>query len=66
VLSSYIDVYIMICVNGIASLCPELGLNYLAMLDVAIDVAKGMEHLHSLSTLHTDLKVWAPRHILKS
>ncbi|GAX74399.1 hypothetical protein CEUSTIGMA_g1847.t1 [Chlamydomonas eustigma] len=34
----------------------EFGLNYLAMLDIAIDVAKGMEHLHSLDTLHTDLK----------
>jgi serine/threonine protein kinase len=31
--------------------------NYLAVLDTAIDIAQGMAHLHSLNILHSDLKV---------
>lgn len=31
------------------------GLNYLAILDTAADVAKAMLHLHSLNVLHSDL-----------
>lgn len=31
------------------------GLNYLAVLDTAADVAKAMLHLHSLNVLHSDL-----------
>ncbi|GFH10260.1 mitogen-activated protein kinase kinase kinase MLT, partial [Haematococcus lacustris] len=32
------------------------GLNYRAVLDTALDVAKAMLHLHSLNILHADLK----------
>ncbi|KAL6760519.1 kinase-like domain-containing protein [Haematococcus lacustris] len=32
------------------------GLNYRAVLDTALDVAKAMLHLHSLNVLHADLK----------
>jgi hypothetical protein len=31
------------------------GLNYLAILDTAADVAKAMLHLHSVNVLHSDL-----------
>lgn len=31
------------------------GINYLAILDTAADVAKAMLHLHSLNVLHSDL-----------
>jgi hypothetical protein len=31
------------------------GVNYLAILDTAADVAKAMLHLHSLNVLHSDL-----------
>ncbi len=34
------------------------GLNYLAILDIAIDIAKGMEHLHASNMVHSHLKVW--------
>ena len=30
--------------------------NYLAVLDIAIDIAKGMLHLHSCNIIHSDLK----------
>ena len=32
-------------------------LNYRAVLETALDVAKGMMHLHSLDLVHSDLKV---------
>lgn len=36
--------------------CPAGGgVNYLAVLDTAADVAKAMLHLHSLNVLHSDL-----------
>jgi serine/threonine protein kinase len=31
------------------------GVNYLAVLDTAADVAKAMLHLHSCNVLHSDL-----------
>ena len=31
--------------------------NYRAVLDVALDVARGMQHLHSCNIIHADLKV---------
>lgn len=39
-------------------------LNYRAVLDIALDVAKGMQHLHSCNVIHTDLK--APNILLQS
>ncbi len=33
-------------------------LNYHAILDTALDVAKAMCHLHAMNVLHSDLKVW--------
>ena len=33
------------------------GLNYSAMLDIAINVAGAMSHLHSKGVLHSDIKV---------
>ena len=36
------------------------GVNYVAVLETASEVAKGMLHLHSLNILHGDLKVRAP------
>jgi serine/threonine protein kinase len=35
----------------------SLGLNYQAVLDTALDIAKGMAHLHSMGLVHSDLKV---------
>lgn len=32
------------------------GLNYRAILDTALDVAKAMCHLHAMNVLHSDLK----------
>ena len=32
-------------------------LNYHAILDTALDVAKAMCHLHAMNVLHSDLKV---------
>ena len=32
-------------------------LNYHAILDTALDVAKAMTHLHAMNVLHSDLKV---------
>jgi serine/threonine protein kinase len=34
----------------------DAGINYRAILDTALDVAKAMLHLHSLNVLHADLK----------
>lgn len=31
------------------------GVNYLAILETAADIAKAMLHLHSLNVLHSDL-----------
>lgn len=36
-------------------LLPDGGINYLAILDTAADVAKAMLHLHSVNVLHSDL-----------
>jgi serine/threonine protein kinase len=36
---------------------PTAGLNYPAILDTALDVARAMAHLHGLNVLHGDLKV---------
>lgn len=33
------------------------GLNYKAILETAVDVAKAMVHLHLANVLHSDLKV---------
>ena len=30
---------------------------YVAVLDTALDIATGMQHLHSLNVVHSDLKV---------
>ncbi len=35
----------------------QTGLNYQAILDTALDVAKAMTHLHAMNVLHGDLKV---------
>ena len=35
----------------------DLGLNYLAILDTAIDIAMGMCYLHDRQIIHSDLKV---------
>ena len=35
------------------------GLNYAAILDTALDIAKAMLHLHAADILHGDLKVGA-------
>ena len=54
--------------RGITSNCTSRGgkankdtthveVNYSAVLDTAIDIAKGMCHLHSLNIIHGDLKV---------
>jgi serine/threonine protein kinase len=40
--------------GGIFKLGPD-GVNYLAVLDTAADVAKAMLHLHSCNVLHSDL-----------
>ncbi|GAX78336.1 hypothetical protein CEUSTIGMA_g5778.t1 [Chlamydomonas eustigma] len=34
----------------------RLSVNYRAVLDVALDVARGMAHLHSMGLVHSDLK----------
>ncbi len=34
-----------------------MGLNYLAMLELALDIAKGMAHLHKMGVVHANLKV---------
>jgi serine/threonine protein kinase len=39
---------------GIFKLGPD-GVNFLAVLDTAADVAKAMLHLHSCNVLHSDL-----------
>jgi serine/threonine protein kinase len=36
---------------------PNGGVNYLAVLDTAADVCKGMLQLHALNVIHSDLKV---------
>ncbi|GAX78317.1 hypothetical protein CEUSTIGMA_g5759.t1 [Chlamydomonas eustigma] len=35
---------------------PDRAVNYLAVLDTAADIARGMAHLHSSNILHSDLK----------
>ena len=35
----------------------DSGLNYIAILETAADVAKGMLHLHNHQVIHADLKV---------
>ena len=37
--------------------------NYLAVLETAADVARGMDHLHSQGILHADLKVESVNHV---
>jgi serine/threonine protein kinase len=41
------------------------GLNYLAILDTAIDIAKGMSHLHDHHVIHSDLKVCEWSHFMQ-
>jgi hypothetical protein len=41
--------------DGLAAVAENGGINYLAILDTAADVAKAMLHLHSLNVLHSDL-----------
>ena len=43
---------------GSADISSDDGLNYVAILETAIDVARGMLHLHSHNVIHADLKVW--------
>ena len=33
-------------------------MDYAAVLDTALDIACGMQHLHGLNVVHSDLKVW--------
>ena len=39
---------------------PTMDLDFSAVLDTAIDIAKGVLHLHSLNIIHGDLKVRFP------
>jgi serine/threonine protein kinase len=39
---------------------PDGKLNYAAVLDTAIDIARGMQHLHKVNVVHSDLKVRHP------
>lgn len=39
------------------NLCEGTGMNYLAILETALDIAKGMCHLHDHQVIHSDLKV---------
>ncbi|GAX79556.1 hypothetical protein CEUSTIGMA_g6997.t1 [Chlamydomonas eustigma] len=41
---------------GRAFVTASYEINYSAMLDIALDIAKGMEHLHSTGLIHSDLK----------
>ena len=34
--------------------------NYRAVLETALDIARGMMQLHALDLVHSDLKVWRP------
>jgi serine/threonine protein kinase len=36
---------------------PDGSVNYPAVLETALDIAKGMKHLHGSNILHADLKV---------
>lgn len=36
---------------------PTWELDFCSVLDTAIDIAKGVQHLHSLNIIHGDLKV---------
>ena len=35
------------------------GVNYRAVLETALDIARGMMQLHALNLVHSDLKVWS-------
>ena len=41
-----------------AFILPNGSVNYLAVLETAADIARGMAHLHSQGVLHSDLKVY--------
>ncbi len=48
---------LMLSPDGPAPARPQV--DYLAVLDTAADIAKGMLQLHALNVLHSDLKVGA-------
>ena len=56
-LRSQLDAGAFLLSPASATVDAAAALNYLAVLEVASDVARGMLHLHDLDILHCDLKV---------
>ena len=56
-LQSQLDAGAFLLSPASASVDAAAALNYLAVLEVASDVARGMLHLHDLDIMHCDLKV---------